>query len=142
MHSIMIAQLGNASLREIYANETENSSHYVVFLDEGGDGYLLNMLSGYISISAHELLESRTYVYYPAADWGQTPKTMINLVTAVPEGYKIRRTVTDGDDLVKGRGRQVLEKYTGSEATLEVPMGVTDIDLKENSTELAGTDRE
>ena len=82
MHSIMIAQLGNASLREIYANETENSSHYVVFLDEGGD------------------------------------------------------------DLVKGRGRQVLEKYTGSEATLEVPMGVTDIDLKENSTELAGTDRE
>lgn len=82
MHSIMIAQLGNASLREIYANETENSSHYVVFLDEGGD------------------------------------------------------------DLVKGRGRQVLEKYTGSKATLEVPMGVTAIDLKENSTELAGTDRE
>ena len=35
MHSIMIAQLGNASLREIYANETENSSHYVVFLDDG-----------------------------------------------------------------------------------------------------------
>ena len=50
--------------------------------------------------------------------------------------------MTDGDDLVKGSGRQVLEKYTGSEATLEVPMGVTDIDLKENSTELAGTDRE
>ena len=50
--------------------------------------------------------------------------------------------MTDGDDLVKGRGRQVLEKYTGSEATLEMPMGVTDIDLKENSTELAGTDRE
>ena len=50
--------------------------------------------------------------------------------------------MTDGDDLVKGRGRQVLEKYTGNEATLEVPMGVTDIDLKENSTELAGTDRE
>lgn len=133
MHSIMIAQLGNAALREMYAKESENSSNHVVFLDEGEDGYLLNMLTGYAEMASQALVDKRTYVYYPVSDWGQAPKNLLNLVTAVPEGCKIRRTVTDGEDLVKGRGRQVLEKYTGSEETMEVPMGVTDIDLKDRA---------
>ena len=133
MHSVMIAQLGNTALRELYAKESENSSDHVVFLDEGEDGYLLNMLTGYAEIAAQVLIDKRTYVYYPVSDWGQTPKNLLNLVMAVPEGYKIRRTVTNGESLVKGRGSQVLEKYTGSEETMEVPMGVTDIDLKDRA---------
>ena len=133
MHSIMIAQLGNLALRELYANESEDSANHVVFLDEGEDGYLLNMLTGYAEMAAQVLIDKRTYVYYPASDWGQTPKNLINLVAAVPEDYKIRRTVTNEDSLLKGRGSQVLEKYTGSEETMEVPMGVTGIDLKEKA---------
>ena len=57
---------------------------------------------------------------------------MIDYVSEVPEGYKIRR-VTENEGTEEYQADQVLEKYTGSDAVLTVPMGVTKVKLNETN---------
>ncbi len=128
IHSRMIAYLGDTGIRERFLADTRYSN--VVFLEEAG-GYLTTMLSGFRYYSNGSLEEGGPYVYYPVYNWGSgNLRNIVDVVSAVPEGYKIRRVVRDEGDLGKYRGSQVLEQYTGGSSVLDVPAGVTDIRLK------------
>ena len=128
IHSRLIAYLGNQKIRTRFLKDTRYSS--VVFLEEK-DGYLTTMLSGFRYYLNGNLTPDGPYVYYPVYNWGSgNIRNIVDEVSAVPEGYKIRRTVQDEEDLGRCRGGQVLEQYTGDDTILNVPMGVTDIELK------------
>ncbi|MDE6829102.1 MAG: leucine-rich repeat domain-containing protein, partial [Lachnospiraceae bacterium] len=128
IHSRLIAYLGDQEIKKRFLADTRYSS--VVFLEEK-DGYLTNLLSGFQYYINGSLEKDGPYVYYPIYNWGAgNTRNIVDVVTAVPEGYKIRRAVRDEGDLGRCRGSQVLEQYTGDGAVLTVPMGVTDIELK------------
>lgn len=128
IHSRLIAYLGDQDIKNRFLADTRYRN--VVFLEEK-DGYLTNMLSGFQYYLSGNLEEGGPYVYYPVYNWGAgTARNILDVVSAVPEGYKIRRAVQDEGDLGRCRGSQVLEQYTGNDTVLTVPMGVTDIELK------------
>lgn len=127
----MIAYLGNENVKKAFSEVSEDSCNYVVFLEEE-DGYLTKMLQGFRNIYNRKILDDRSYVYYPGGEWS-TPKNIVNMVTDVEEGYKIRRVTESDEDSADYRGDQVLEAYTGDDSVLSVPQGVTKIDLKEVS---------
>ena len=128
LHRAMIALLGDNQVQYAFLN-TDNYKQ-TVFLDVDAQGYLTNMLTGFAWVSNGASLDGdNTYVYYPGGNWGTTQRLAVNMVQAVPEGYKIRREADRPQDWSAYRGDQVLEKYTGTDSTLSVPMGVTAINL-------------
>lgn len=128
IHRRMAAYLGDAQIQEDFLKDI--SYRNVVFLEEA-DGYLTNMLCGFQYYSNGNLEENGPYLYYPVPNWGANHlRNVVNVVKSVPEGYKIRRTTHNADNLKKYRADQTLEQYTGNEEVLSVPMGVTEIALK------------
>lgn len=128
IHKRMIAQLGDASVKEAFGKVIEGSYNTTVFLSEDSEGYLTTMLEGFRYVYNKQLMDSRSYVYYPFNNnWDSTSRNLVNVITSVPSGYKVRRVASNADDLEKYSADQVLEKYTGSDSTLTVPMGVTKI---------------
>ena len=63
-------------------------------------------------------------------NWEYLTRGVVDYVSEVPEGYKIRR-VTENEGTEEYQADQVLEKYTGTDAALTVPMGVTRVELNE-----------
>ncbi len=127
MHSRIIAYLGDDEIQKNFSEDTTYRT--AVFLQEQ-DGYLTKMLRGFRYYINGEL-EDGPYIYYPVYDWGvDNLRNVLDEVCDVPNGFKIRRTVKNKGDLLRYRGSQVLEQYTGRGKELSVPMGVTDIALK------------
>ena len=128
VHSRMIAFLGDG---EVWQSFQQNQQYKdVSFLEEGPDGYLNSMLTGFKYISGGVLEPDGPYLYYPVYDWGnRILKNVVNVIDEVPDGYKIRRTADGNADSVNYTGDQVLERYTGDSAVLQVPMGVTKVAL-------------
>ena len=135
-HKVMIAWLGNEEVKDALLDESaekasEESTNYksVVFLKEDGDGYLTNMLTGFDYVTQSKKETDHTYIYYPFEQDTAGVKTAVDFVGDVPDGFKIKREVT-GDTLSNLTGEQVLKQYTGIDTTVEVPMGVTKVDLE------------
>lgn len=135
VHSKMIAFLGDEQIASTFAGFTGENYKDVVFLQEK-DGYLTTMLSGFSYVYNKVLQDEKTYVYYPGNGWNEGQRNVIDKVVAVPEGYKIRRTVMNADSLKSSIGNQVLEGYEGEDTTLSVPMGVTQIEMKMQSPQV------
>ena len=64
---------------------------------------------------------------------GLFTRNVVDYISEVPDGYKIRR-VTENEGTVQYTADQVLEKYTGTDSVLTVPMGVTKVKLNEKNT--------
>lgn len=127
VHSRMIAYLGDARVRKAFQTASPGGNYQsVIFLEEASDGYLKNMLTGFSWMLNKKLQESNTYVYYPAEEWG-APRSVLDIVAAVPDGYKVRRVTENGEDFGSYHGDQVLEAYTGGGDTVETPRGVTKV---------------
>ncbi len=75
----------------------------------------------------------RAYLYYPVATGILPTRNVVDYISEVPDGYKIRR-VTENEGTVQYTADQVLEKYTGTDSVLTVPMGVTKVKLNEKNT--------
>lgn len=128
VHSRLIAYLGDRKIEAEFKKDHSYSN--VVFLREQ-DGYLTTMLSGFRYYSNGALAEDGgPYLYYPITNWGAITRHVVDVVTEVPEGYKIIRSVSNGEDLNRYRGEQVLKGYTGNDTVLRVPAGVTKISLE------------
>lgn len=136
IHRWMIAYLGDAELREKFGKEKLESCEYVEFFNEE-NGYLTNMLTGFMYSTLQQLHENRTYLYYPMTGWTDKSRNVINVMQKVPDGYKIRR-VAEGDisNLATYVADQVLEEYTGDADTINVPMGTTGINLKKPAAQV------
>lgn len=139
-HKVMIAWLGNEEVKDSLLSESVEkasegagvqTTNYqsVVFLKEDSNGYLTNMLTGFDYVSQSKKETDHTYIYYPFEKDTDGVKTAVDFVEAVPTGFKIKREVT-GDALSNIMGEQVLKQYTGIDTTVEVPMGVTKVDLE------------
>lgn len=135
IHKRMIAHLGDASVKKAFGDTIQGSYNTTVFLSEDSEGYLTTMLEGFRYVYNKQLMDSRSYVYYPFDNnWDSTGRNLVNVIASVPSGYKVRRVTSNEGDLGKYSADQVLEKYTGSDSTLTVPMGVTKIALTAKST--------
>lgn len=135
IHRRMIAYLEDERIKNIFENSVGGNYNATVFLNEE-NGYLKNMLQGFGYMLSNDLLDDRSYVYYPAEGWDTGSRNVINIVADVPEGYWIRRVTENEDSLKDYKGDQVLEKYTGSDACMNVPMGTTGINLKEKAVQV------
>ena len=133
VHKRYIALLGDSEIQKIFQNTTGESFANTVFLTEDAEGYLTNMLQGFRGKSANLLMDDRSYIFYSAANWpDDESRTVVDYITAVPEGYKIRREVFN--EGVSGYSAdQVLENYTGTDSVMTIPMGVTKISLIEKN---------
>lgn len=133
-HRRYIAVLGNSDIQKEFADPALGGSYSnTVFLETGKDGYLTNMLEGFRWRVGQTLVDERAYLYYPIENWDEGTRNVLNNVVTVPEGYKIRR-VAENEGTVQYTADQVLEKYTGTDSTLSVPMGVTKVVLNEKNT--------
>lgn len=137
VHKRYIAVLGDPAIQTAFhSDEAQNiSANYknIVFL-ENKDGYLTNMLQGFRWTSSNTLMDTeRAYLYYPVANWDYLTRNVVDYISEVPDGYKIRR-VTENEGTVQYTADQVLEKYTGTDSVLTVPMGVTKVKLNEKNT--------
>lgn len=136
VHSRMIAYLGDARVRQAFQMASPGGNYQsVVFLEEAADGYLTNMLTGFSWMLNKKLQESNTYVYYPAEEWG-APRSVLDIVAAVPDGYKVRRVTESAEDFGSYRGDQVLEAYTGGGDTAEAPRGVTKVAFRQTAPQV------
>lgn len=137
VHKKMIAQLGDASIKEAFGSFSGGNYPTTVFLTEDSEGYLTTMSEGFRYVFNAKLQDSRSYVYYPFdKSWDTTGRNIVNVISAVPSGYKIRRVTSNAGDLKKYSADQVLEVYTGSDTTITVPMGVTKIALTQKSAQV------
>lgn len=125
IHSRMIACLGKKELQERFQNQSGGNYASVEFLVEE-NGYLKNMLRGFMEIKNSKLEDSRSWLYYPAEVDQTSPKNVADIVVPVPDGYKIRRVVNQEADLAYCRADQVLAGCPDQEE-VTVPMGVTAI---------------
>lgn len=131
IHKKMIAQLGDASVKSAFGSYSGENYSTTVFLSEDSEGYLTTMLEGFRYVYNRQIMDSRAYVYYPYdASWDTTGRNVVDIMSAVPSGYKIRRVTSNEGNLEKYSADQVLEGYTGSDTTITVPMGVTKIAFK------------
>lgn len=134
IHSRMIAYLGNEDAKTSIVKFDGNYKN-VNFLEESSDGYLTSMLEGFRFTTTKKLIDSQSYIYYPADNdrWNYSinSKNIVDTIVVVPDEYKIKRETQSDDDWKTYCGDQVLEQYTGSEQNLCVPMGVTKIKLTE-----------
>lgn len=133
MHHRMIAYLLNDQVKNTFSKIETGSYKNINFLEEDSDGYLTSMLEGFRFITNLQIVDSQSYIYYPSAkdiwNYPASSKNISDVIVAVPQGYKIRRVTQSEDDWTDYNGDQVLEQYTGSSENLEVPMGVTKINL-------------
>ena len=137
VHKKMIAQLGDASIKEAFGAFSGGNYPTTVFLMEDSEGYLTTMSEGFRYVYNAKLQDSRSYVYYPFdKSWDTTGRNIVNVISAVPSGYKIRRVTSNAGDLKKYSADQVLEGYTGNGTTITVPMGVTKIALTKKSAQV------
>lgn len=137
IHKKMIAHLGDSAIKEAFGAYSGENYATTVFLSEDSEGYLTTMLEGFRYIYNKTLQDSRSYIYYPYDEsWNTIGRAVVNVITAVPSGYKIRRVTSNEGDLEKYMADQVLEGYTGSDTTLTVPMGVTKIALTRKSAQV------
>lgn len=132
VHKRYIAILGDSDIQTAFkSDEAYNiSANYrnTVFL-ESKDGYLTNMLQGFRWTLSNTLQDTeRAYLYYPVENWDYTSRSVVDYISKVPAGYKIRR-VTENAGTDQYTADQVLEKYTGTDSVLTVPMGVTKVKL-------------
>lgn len=133
-HKNMIAQLGDADIKAEFGAFVGQNYSTTVFLSEDKDGYLTTMLEGFRYVYNRVLQDSRSYTYYPLNEsWDTSGRNLVDVITAVPSGYKIRRVAENAGILEKYTADQVLEGYTGSDTSITVPMGVTKISLKMKS---------
>lgn len=137
VHKKMIAQLGDASIKKAFGSFSGGNYPTTVFLTEDSEGYLTTMSEGFRYVYNAKFQDSRSYVYYPFdKSWDTTGRNIVNVISAVPSGYKIRRVASNAGDLKKYSADQVLEGYTGSDTTITVPMGVTKIALTKKSAQV------
>ena len=143
-HSCMIDLLGDTKVTSTLREQTTSGTYQsLVFLEQDEKGYLTKMLSGFRQIDNKQLKDEQGYVYYPAYDWGMNSRAVVDVVTSVPDGYKIKREVTGRAEDEKFpavnwswwpntayHADQVLEQYTGADENAEVPMGVTALKFK------------
>lgn len=135
LHSRMIAYLSNAELKVLMRKATAGNYNNVKFLEES-NGYLTKMLSGFVGVENRQQLDDKGYVYYPTYDWGATARSVVTNIVDVPAGYKLRLTTESDGDWYNYVGHQVLEIYDGTDSTMDVPMGVTDIKLTEEASQV------
>lgn len=136
-HKLMIAQLGDADIKSEFGKFVGQNYSTTVFLSEDKDGYLTTMLEGFRYVYNRVLQDSRSYTYYPLNEsWDTSGRNLVDVITTVPSGYKIRRIAENAGSLEKYTADQVLEGYTGSDTSITVPMGVTKISLKMKSEEV------
>lgn len=135
IHRRMIAYLEDERIETVFKNSVGGNYNTTVFLNEE-NGYLTNMLQGFRYILSYNVYDDRSYVYYPASDWDTVTRNVLNMVVDVPEGYWIRRVTENEDSLKDYTGDQVLEKYTGTDTGMNVPMGTTVVDLKEKAEQV------
>lgn len=135
IHRRMIAYLEDERIETVFKNSIGGNYNTTVFLNEE-NGYLTNMLQGFRYILSYNVYDDRSYVYYPASDWDSATRNVINIVVDVPEGYWIRRVTENENSLKDYIGDQVLEKYTGTDTSMNVPMGTTVVDLKEKAEQV------
>lgn len=129
VHKRYIAILGDSGIKKIFKDTVGESFSNTVFLEEDSEGYLTSMLQGFRGKEVNLLIDDRSYTFYPAADWpSDDSRIVIDYIGAVPEGYKIRREVSN-EGASGYSAEQVLEKYTGTGSVMTVPMGVTKIRL-------------
>lgn len=130
MHSRMIAYLLDKKAQESII-KLEGNYRNVNFLEEDSDGYLKNMLEGFRFTTNKQLVDQRSYIYYPAdnKNWNYSinSKQIINVISAVPDEFKVKRVTEAENDWKSYHGEQVLEQYLGTSQNLSVPMGVTKI---------------
>lgn len=129
IHSKMIAILSNSKVEQEFKRIATDSSQNVEFLKEE-NGYLTNILEGFRENLSGTIVENRSYVFYPASDWGNAQKNVIDIIKNVEPEYKIRLKLQNADDLYLSMGDQVFEGYTGNSETVSIPMGTTGIDTK------------
>lgn len=133
IHRRFIAILGNEEMKGLFDDPSlGNSYSHVVFLENDADGYLTNMLEGFRWIRQQQARDSRSYIYYPIENWDEISRNVVDYVVQVPEGYKVRR-VAENEGSTEYTADQVLEKYTGTDPVMTVPMGVTKICLNEKN---------
>ena len=135
IHRKMIAYLEDKRIEKVFKNSVGGNYNTTVFLNEE-NGYLRTMLQGFRYILSYNIYDDRSYVYYPASGWDAVSRNVVNIVVDVPEGYWIRRVTENADSLKDYIGDQVLEKYTGSDADMNVPMGTTVVALKEKAEQV------
>lgn len=130
MHSRMIAYLLNTQTKESVV-KLEGSYPNINFLEESSDGYLKTMLEGFRFVTNKQLIDSKSYIYYPADkdSWNYSinSKQIADIVVTVPDEFKIKRETQSENDWKSYRGDQVLEQYVGKDQNLSVPMGVTKV---------------
>ena len=133
VHKRYIAILGDPEIQKIFQNTTGESFSNTIFLEEDAEGYLTNMLQGFRGKSVNILIDDRSYTYYSVENWPDNEsRTIVDYIGEVPKGYKIRREVSN--EGVSGyTADQVLEKYTGTDSVMTVPMGVTKVKLTEKN---------
>lgn len=135
LHSRMIAYLSNAELETLMHKAASGSYSTVKFLEER-NGYLTKILSGFVAVENKKQLDAKGYVYYPTYDWGATARSLATNVVDVPADYKIHLTTENDGDWYNYVGHQVLEGYDGKDTIMDVPMGVTDIQLTEKALQV------
>ncbi len=136
MHRYLIALLGDDSIQNVFKTygDNEGSASSVVLLQKDEDGYLTNMLTGFRTFQNHVFNDDRGYIFYPVlSDWGSVGKTVLDCVEKVPDGVLIRREAELDSNWSDYKGEQTLVGYTGTEETLEVPMGVTKISFEKEA---------
>lgn len=133
MHQRMIAYLLDERAKESILKMDGNYRN-VNFLEESSDGYLQTMLEGFRFTTNKQLVDTRSYIYYPTdqKNWNYSinSKQVINMIVSVPKEFKIKRVTTSENDWKSYRAEQVLEDYTGKDQNLSVPMGTTMICFK------------
>lgn len=132
MHSRMIAYLLDNQVKESLV-KFDGSYPNVNFLEESSDGYLKTMLEGFRFCTDKKLIDSKSYIYYPAdtKSWNYAinTKQLVDVMVSVPDDFKIKRVTQSEDDWKSYRADQVLEQYLGTDENLCVPMGVTKVQL-------------
>lgn len=132
MHSRMIAYLLDNQVKESLV-KFDGSYPNVNFLEESSDGYLKTMLEGFRFCTDKKLIDSKSYIYYPAdtKSWNYAinTKQLVDVMVSVPDDFKIKRVTQSEDDWKSYHADQVLEQYLGTDENLCVPMGVTKVQL-------------
>ena len=124
----MIAYLLDNQVKESLV-KFDGSYPNVNFLEESSDGYLKTMLEGFRFCTDKNLIDSKSYIYYPAdtKSWNYAinTKQLVDVMVSVPDDFKIKRVTQSEDDWKSYHADQVLEQYLGTDENLCVPMGVT-----------------
>lgn len=142
VHNHLIYILGDKDVKKSFEGEgNEKTYGTVTLLQEDTKGYLTKMLCGFKNYDGG-LETGDYYIYYPIkAGWSSgLRRKFMDVVEDVPTGYKIKRgfDYKDIDDKSTYMGKQILEKYEGTAPTVEVPMGVTHIELKAENPDVRG----